>query len=59
MVVAMGLTLIFSGVVEGKAQSKVLVQQTDTIKKTVRTEGLKTGVMGIVVDSAKDPVVMR
>ncbi len=57
MVVAMGLTLIFGGVVEAKVQSKVLVQQNDTVKKAVHTEDLKTGVMGTVADSAKEPVV--
>lgn len=56
MVVAMGLTLIFGGVIEAKAQSKVLVQQTDTTQKLSNIGRIKTGVAGVVVDTNKEPI---
>jgi hypothetical protein len=64
MVVAMGLTLIFGGVAEGRAQSKVVALQNDTIK-VMPAFGLQKdniirlgsfGVKGTVTDEKKEPI---
>lgn len=57
MVVAMGLTLIFGGVVEARAQSRVLIQQLDTANKSSSIGTQKSGVTGVVVDTSKEPII--
>lgn len=54
MVVAMGLMLIFGGVVEARAQSKVLVQET--VQKSRQPNTNTIGIIGTVTDANNMPV---
>lgn len=50
----MGLTLIFGGVVGGRAQSTALVQETGQKSRSLSTSA--RGIVGIVTDASNAPV---